>query len=419
MLGSVLSLTLLLHSAAGSEDPAAQPAATASPTAPAAPDSAAPTLSTAPPAPDSAAPPAPPAPPPAAPPAAPTPSQPSFFASVDRGIGVTAGDAFSAELHFFTQIRLEEVISDSVHVPEFRIVMARPVLRGKLIRPWISYFVQPELAGKTPALLDAELTIAPHAAFGIKVGQFLTPFSREFLVPPFRLLFPDFSPSNIYFRDNRDIGAMLFGMPLGGHLEYYAGVFNGNGINQTPGGSRIMGIARLAANLRGKPVYTETPEFDDTETQLAFGINVTAGRHDLPLPATAPASTVAEIAPYATLGADLTFHKGACTAQAEGYAKWQQLSGDVTQWSAGGYLHGGCFVYQRTLQLAARADVIDASINTHAGLRAQGEAMFAYYVYGNHLKFQLRYAYGNVRGQDLSVEASTSHTVTLQGQLQL
>lgn len=375
MLSSVLSVTLLLQSAAASEEPAAQPAA-------------------------------------------PEPSQASFFASVDRGLGFTFGDSFSAELHVFTQLRVDEVLSDGSHVPEFRVQMARPVLRGKLLRPWITYVVQPELAGKSPALLDAELTIAPHAAFGVKVGQFLTPFSREFLVPPFRLLFPDFSPSNISFRDNRDIGAMLFGMPLGGHLEYYAGVFNGNGINQTPGGARIMGIVRLAANLRGKPVYTETPQLDDAQTQLSFGINGTVGRHDLPLPASAPASTVAEIAPYATLGADLTVHKGACTVQAEGYAKWQQLSGDASQWSAGGYLHGGCFVYQRTLQLAARVDVIDANLDSHAGLRAQAEGLLVYYVQGNHLKLQLRYAYGNVRGQDLSVEASTSQTLTLQAQLQ-
>ncbi|MBL8633488.1 MAG: hypothetical protein JNM40_09685 [Myxococcales bacterium] len=423
MLTSLLSLTLFIQSAAPAVDPADPTPSTVAPT----PSTVAPTPSTVAPTPSTIAPSAA-APATATEPttsalpqtsAAPPKMDPAWFASVDRGLGVSVGDSFSAELHFFTQLRLEQVISDDTRSPEFRVVMARPVLRGKLIRPWISYFVQPELAGKSPALLDAELTIFPHAAFGIKVGQFLTPFSREFLVPPFRLLFPDFAPSNIYFRDNRDLGLMLFGMPLDGHLEYYAGVFNGNGINQTPGGARIMGIARLAANLRGKPVYTETPELDDTATQLAFGLNATYGRHDLPLPAGSPAAAVAEIAPYATLGIDLTVHKGACSAQAEGYAKWQQLSGDVTQWSAGGYLHGGCFVYRRALQLAARADVIDANLDTHAGLRAQAEGLLVYYVQGNHLKFQLRYAYGNVRGPDILTDASTTHTLTLQGQLQL
>ena len=343
-----------------------------------------------------------------------------FFASVDRGLGATTADgSLSVALHFFTQLRLDEVISDSVNTPEFRVVMARPSVRGALFRRWIQYFIQAELAGKNAALLDAELTFAPTPAIGLRVGQFLTPFSREFQVPPFRLLFPDFSPSNIFFRDNRDLGAMIFGLPWQGRFEYYAGVFNGNGINQAPGGARILGIARLAANVFGKHLYTETPELDDTQTQLSVGLSASYGRHDLPVPASAPVGTQAEVAPYANLGLDASLHAGPCSAQGEGYLRWQQLSGDATSWSAGGYLQGSCFVYRRALQLAARSDVIDASVQTHAGLRLQGEGMLVYYVRGNHLKAQLRYAYGNTRGDDVSTQASATHTVTVQTQLQL
>lgn len=363
---------------------------------------------------------APLAPPAGLPPAGPPPSPSPFYASLDRGLGATTADgSFSAEAHIFAQLRLDEVISDRVNTPEFRIVMARPSLRGTLFRSWIQYFVQAELAGKNAALLDAELTVLPSPAIGLKVGQFLTPFSREFLVPPFRLLFPDFSPSNVFFRDSRDIGAMVFGLPWAGRFEYYAGVFNGNGINQALGGARIMGIARVATNLFGKHIYTETPELDDAQTQLSLGLNATYGRHDLPLPTAAAAGTQPEVAPYATLGIDASFHAGPCSTQGEGYLRWQQLSGDDTSWSAGGYLQGSCFVYRRSLQLAARSDVIDANVQTHAGMKLQGEGMLVYYVRGNHLKIQLRYAYGNTRGDEPATQASATHTLTAQTQLQL
>ena len=221
MLSSAICLSLLMQAAANLS---AQSPATATVPVPASgPAIPEPALTPAP-SPTPAPPPTPvvPAPPP------PDASGPMFFASLDRGLGVsTADSSFSAELHFFTQIRLDQVIADTVRAPEFRVAMARPVLRGKLLRPWIQYFIQPELAGRSTTLLDAEITIQPHPAIGVRVGQFLTPFSREFLVPPFRLLFPDFAPSNGFFRDNRDLGAMVLGMPADGHLEYYAGVFNG------------------------------------------------------------------------------------------------------------------------------------------------------------------------------------------------
>ena len=389
------------------------------------------------PAPPPVAPPATPASPEASPPPLPSPpppplalpamaappgdgNAPIFYASIDRGVGVTTENRnFSLEVHFFTQIRLEEDIVKSATTPEFRIVMARPVLRGTLFRPWIQYFVQPELGGAATTLLDAEVTIQPWAEFGVKVGQFLTPFTHEFLVPPFRLLFPDFAPSNIFFRDGRDLGAMVMGQPAGGHFEYYAGVFNGNGINKLPGGARIMGIARIAANLRGKPIYTETPQFDDDRTQLSIGLNTTVGRQDLPLPDGAPAETVAEVAPYAKLGLDATLGTGPFSLQAEGYARWQRLAGGATQWAGGTYLQLGLFVYQRFLQLATRFDLIDVNVSTHAGLRTQAEGMLVFYARGNHLKLHLRYAYGNTRGADLATQASHLHALTLQGQLQL
>ena len=50
---------------------------------------------------------------------------------------------------------------------DFRVPVVRPQLRGNVLRPWITFLVQPELAG-TPRLLDAEVTKSPSPWFGVR-----------------------------------------------------------------------------------------------------------------------------------------------------------------------------------------------------------------------------------------------------------
>lgn len=346
------------------------------------------------------------------------PASSPWFISLERGVGGAAPDGtFAAALHFVTQLRLEEVVAPGGRqTPEFHVVLARPAVRGHALRPWIQYFVQAELAG-SPALLDAELTVQPWPFFGVKLGQFVTPFSREFLVPPFRLLFPEFAPSNVFFRDGRETGAMVFGTVAGGRFAYFTGLFNGNGINQPPGKAHLKWIGRLAYNPTGRAVYDEVPQLVAPRPTVSIGVSGSFGVHDRPAPSGIPTGSPPPAEDVAKIGGDMVASFGPGSISAEGYARWSGAAGTPATWAAGGFVQVAVFVWQRRLQVAARGDVIAPDVRTSDGLRSQGAAQLAWYARAHHLKLQLRYAYTDVRATATAI-ATRTHALALQAQLQ-
>lgn len=380
------------------------------------------------PAPPPALPPPPPVvttvvPPPATPAAQATTQAVVPFASLEDGMGMrSADDEFSLSLHLLTQLRYAHVEREGGRDDGFRAVLVRPALRGAAFRPWIQYFVQFELAG-TPALLDAEIIVHPIPEIGLKVGQFLTPFSREFLVPPGALLFPDFAPSNVLFRDNRDTGAMLFGGLFRRHVEYFLAAVNGNGINQ--GGNdnaEPEWIGRLVATVIGKNAYTEIPQLVDDDVSLSFGAGGSHSQTEQTATSVNPttgATTTARLGstPTTKLGADVALHAGPVSLQAEAYARTIGSGGGVSRSVArGGFAQLGVFVVPKTLEVAARGDVIELASNR--GLTNERvDGGLVYYVRENHLKLQLAYAWTSVRAPDASAPAAVAHGVTAQAQL--
>jgi hypothetical protein len=301
-------------------------------------------------------------------------------------------------------------------------VLVRPALRGIAFRPWVQYFVQFELAG-TPALLDAEIIVQPVPELGVKVGQFLTPFSREFLVPPGALLFPDFAPSNVQFRDNRDTGAMLFGGLFRRRIEYFVAAVNGNGINK--GGNdnaELEWIGRLVATLVGKNAYTEIPQLLDDDVGLSIGVDGSHSQTEQTAtsvdPMTGTTTTVRlGSAPTTKLGADVALHVGPVSLQTEAYTRTIASGGGAARSvSRGGFAQVGLFVVPKTLELAARGDLIELAVNR--GITSERiDGALAYYVHGNHLKLQAGYAWASARVPDASAPALISHTGSVQAQL--
>jgi hypothetical protein len=205
-----------------------------------------------------------------------------LHASLADGLGFkTATNEFAIEAGVLSQIRFDLTWNGPRFVEDgFNVLMARPYLKVRAFNDRVRFFVQPELGTASPKLLDLEVSWQPSPAFGIKVGQFLTPFSRALLTPIPHLQFQDFSRVNQKFRAGRDTGAMVYGAPAGGIFEYYAGAFNGNGIDR--GGNddtSIMGISRVAVNpLRPVP-YEETPSLRGAVPfGFAIGFNGIADR---------------------------------------------------------------------------------------------------------------------------------------------
>jgi phosphate-selective porin OprO and OprP len=121
----------------------------------------------------------------------------------------------------------------------FEIRRARLIFDGKLTDA-IGYQVQ--LDGVKPQLLDAKIDFNPAHQFGVTIGQFKIPFSTESYTSDNLLSFVErstvvnsFAPGRDNSSNARDIGIQFLGKILrfrgADRVEYFAGVFNGAGIN--------------------------------------------------------------------------------------------------------------------------------------------------------------------------------------------
>jgi phosphate-selective porin len=121
----------------------------------------------------------------------------------------------------------------------FEIRRARLIFDGNLTDT-LSYQVQ--LDGVKPQLLDARLDFKPVKQFGVTIGQFKIPFSTESYLSDNLLPFVErsafvnrFAPGRDNGNNGRDIGLQFSGRLLHSrnvdHIQYFAGVFNGSGIN--------------------------------------------------------------------------------------------------------------------------------------------------------------------------------------------
>jgi hypothetical protein len=346
------------------------------------------------------------------------------FASIADGIGIRSDDEhFSLAIHLLLQARYEHVERDDGRVDGFRVALVRPAVRGIAFRSWFQYFVQFELAGPTPLLLDAELIAHPVKELGVKLGQFLTPFSHEFLVPPGALLFTDFAPSNLVFRVGRDTGVMVFGAAFDGHVEYFAAAVNGNGIDKAGNdNAELDWIGRLAFDLFGSTPYSEVPQLVSDDLGLSLGVNGSYGQIEQTAtsidPATATTTTVRlGSSPVTKLGADVAFHAGPVSIQGEAYTRTTGSGGGATRSVArGGFAQCGIFVVPKTLEIGARGDLIELDIHA-GGASKRVDGVLAYYLRDNHMKLQLDYAWADTRAAAANAPSINSNEITLQAQL--
>lgn len=345
----------------------------------------------------------------------------------DDGAYVRTPDrAWSLRVGLLVQMRYQlSSTPDAAQESTFDVRMVRPALRGTVLAPWVRYFVQAELAGPTARLLDLEVDLVPHEAIGLRVGQFLTPFSRTFTTPVPRLLFPDFAQANTFFRADRDTGAMLHGAPFAGVLEYAVGVFNGNRIDR--GGNddeRMMYMARVAVSPLGAVSADETPHLAaHTPFRFSIGANGYLGESTLVETATDPVSgeaiTTRTPEENQTAGADLQIRWETLVLQAELYYRATHFADGSERDALGGYAHAAWMVLWPWLDVAARVSVIDPDLAVDADLQTVYEALVTFYALGNHLKLSVRYAATtSERAQPPIAAGRTVHSGTAQLQLQ-
>jgi phosphate-selective porin len=117
----------------------------------------------------------------------------------------------------------------------FSISRARLSVSGGLLKN-VSFKLQID-GVKSPTLLDAMIDVQFKPYLGLRVGQYYVPFGLESTTSDADLdlinrsqVVNSLAPGRDIGSQGRDIGAMLMGKYS--FVEYYAGIFNGSGINR-------------------------------------------------------------------------------------------------------------------------------------------------------------------------------------------
>ena len=100
---------------------------------------------------------------------------------------------------------------------------------------------------KAVELIDWWASYNKNPALSVQFGQWKAPFNRQRVISSSKLQLIDRATSQDEFTQDRQIGAMLHGKLFNKKFEYYAGMFNGNGRNESSNGNNEnLYIARVS-----------------------------------------------------------------------------------------------------------------------------------------------------------------------------
>lgn len=222
-----------------------------------------------------------------------------------RGFSFTSADkAFRLNIGGRIQVRFtydfwqENASTDRENRPDFDVPRARLDFTGHAFHEHLKYRIHFDVAGDradTPVtfpgagtvrfasgnrlaeLKDAYIDYVKWPELSLRAGQFKTPYSRQFLTSSAQFQMVERSPVHRAFIRDRDVGLMVFGAAGSGEnaklIEYYAGIFDGEGENSTNNDKGLLYVGRVAVNPFGEVAYTESALKQTEDFRLAVGLN--------------------------------------------------------------------------------------------------------------------------------------------------
>jgi hypothetical protein len=315
------------------------------------------------------------------------------------------------------------------------IYAVRPFLRGNLVKPWIRFLTEAELALNPPYLLYSYLEIRPIAAVGVRIGQQDTPFSRHENLGFTRILFPDMDPVAGYFWTGRDKGVTAFGDLGSERVEYQAGVYAGSPLRQftTIAGNYVL-EARVAVNPLGKPGQSEHAYVlgdEPVPLRPSFALQGYYGNVQDATENFDATSFKFDVVPSgvttreAAGGADAILQSRRVMLAAEAYVRRTTPEGGAGYTSLGAWGQVGVLLWARTLDLAVRVSWADPSTSLAGDRFLSGEAQVAWYVSVPTLIVKLRYGIGDQKSPgaaalgDVSLPANVGRLQIVTAQVNL
>lgn len=285
---------------------------------------------------------------------------------LDYGIGMKLDeDWFTGNLGIVLRPRLTIPLAAAA-IPMISMSMIRPQIRATAWQKRIKLFIQPEFADSA-RILDAEVSVLPLPWLGVRVGRFVTPFSRTFVTPVPRLKFPDFSASDTFFRVDRDIGGTLFGSVADKHFDYEVGVLTGGSFVPGPlDKGLVMVMGRVSGHPLGLLALDENQcRNGDCVTKISFGLQSYYRAIEIHALDATQTNVVLGVERQVAAGLDFAFTSGRFQLQGEVFYRLRDRAADTRLDQMGAYLHASFAIIRSWLEFAARGDFIDA--NLHGG----------------------------------------------------
>ena len=344
-----------------------------------------------------------------------------LVASPEEGFGIRSADGrYSLMLGaLFAATAGIDVPHQAKAQPGANIRLARMTLGGQLFGRHIRYFLNFELA-RRPELLDLEMTFEAIPELQLRVGQFRTPFSRQFMIPLFALQLVDRAVVSDFFRANRDVGLSLDGVIAKGLFEYRLGVYNGSGFNVSNDNRELMFLGRLAVAPLGAVGLDETTARNDGPIRLAIGI---AGYHrkreqshiETDLMTGLPVTVMDPSRTRSAGGLDLMLRVGPFAFSSEFMFDRRETEGAAAQIGFGFFAQAGVFVLPGDLEVAARFNLLAPDLDNHGtkGLQRY-EVGATYYLVNARVKLQLRYGYTHTNVAVAQLPLPRGHQIVAQ-----
>ncbi len=217
---------------------------------------------------------------------------------------------------------------------------------------------------KAIELIDWWAEYTKHSFAKIRFGQWKVPFNRQRVVSSSKLQMIDRASSQDEFTMDRQVGAMVSGNVFGKKLEYYAGIFNGNGRNESKNGNNEhLYILRASYNIFGdfgKGIGEQISDLAWSETPKAHisGAIAFDSAADESITLDGGKVTMSDVDRTSAIGEYGFKYKGFSTSAEVYWRKYDNIGGKSVI-DKGFFVQGGYFLIPKHLEVAARYSLVD------------------------------------------------------------
>jgi phosphate-selective porin len=250
---------------------------------------------------------------------------------------------------------------------------------------------------KAVELIDWWAEYAKYPFAKIRFGQWKVPFNRQRVVSSAKLQMIDRASSQDEFTMDRQIGTMVSGNLFGKKLEYYAGMFNGNGRNEkSNGNNEHLYIARASWNIFGDfgngigeqisdLAWSEKPKAH-LSAAIAFD-NAADETIDLKR---LGETTAKEVDRTSLVGEYGLKYKGFATSAEFYWRKYDNIGGKSII-DRGFFVQGGYFLIPKHLEITGRYSLVDYDNRREADAVREATAGINYFFAGQGKKLQFNF----------------------------